>query len=435
MESQHNSSFKFFNPKKESKAGFGIFLKMSAKIILLALVLSLTLIAKAQICIPFEGVSDTCYQVFDADYEVFTVALQNVTQQLIAPQVAGLLDTFLPPSPKVCADLMVKFLCQYMGKCVRSTASPPAVALWSRPCQSLCSQFVQTCAAVFDNAGLGDVLRSQLANCSAVDAQLGLPMYPDVGTLYELGGGAVEFVPCERFENATMDGYEPPCNEPLVFVESRWLDGAEPGCAPPCPAMTYTDGEWDNAIVMINVVAIAGFVTTLLAGITQLFFAKHRRYPGSAALFVTLCVNQISFAFMISSRRSVWCHNDYTNAGPDTGDSFCLWQGFWLIFWALAGVFWWATVAWNMFYIIVLHKKPTQLHHIIAHVVCWAIPMILAVVTISFDHVAYVDTAFWCFIDRGDDGWWQCMFAKKKRIRRIATLLLMFSLSLSLSLC
>lgn len=372
--------------------------------------------AQFPVCEDWIGQPEYCDSLLGDGYQVFVVPNlvvnnQMFDQQWALQQTSQLLGGFLAPSPRLCGEFMLKYVCQLFGKCVEST-QVPGVALWSRPCYSTCAAFLDVCYPVFDNAGaeVAEQLRTQIANCSAEDGIYGFPQYPQESTTYPIPtptGVVFETVPCEDFSDKEVV-YTPNCPEPWVFVPEFFEAGNLMPCAPPCPNLVYTKDEWDDAIVMITVVSVVGFVSTLLAGVTQAFFPKHRRYPGSAALYVTLCVNQISFAFMVVSlhgSRDVWCKNDYTNADED--DGFCVWQAFWLLFWALSGVFWWSTVAWNMFYILVIRAKPNDTQHYIAHALNWSLPLIITIVGLANNKLTYVDTAHWCFVNREDDSWWQ----------------------------
>eukprot|EP01102_Stenamoeba_stenopodia_P010155 TRINITY_DN3028_c1_g1_i1.p1 TRINITY_DN3028_c1_g1~~TRINITY_DN3028_c1_g1_i1.p1 ORF type:complete len:593 (-),score=100.22 TRINITY_DN3028_c1_g1_i1:194-1972(-) len=260
------------------------------------------------------------------------------------------------------------------------------------PCRSLCEEMVKGCK----DAGI------PLPNCTALDSS-NEPSYPKSKGRFVVNGQAYN-IPCEDYReipninNTQLDPVV--CPWPLEY-NSNHRDEDAP-CQVVCPnGNSYTDEEWDNIINIKFAFSIISLVVDIFTLSTLLTLVEKRQFPANLAIAATFVHLVWMVSFVISGsigQRTVACQDrftlstskDYKYCGVEAAS----------IFWATSCIAYvWACLALNLFILVVLEIKGSQLrfYWIPTYAFSIGFPTITTIVLWSVGEFGYLFQFPWCW--------------------------------------
>jgi len=165
-----------------------------------------------------------------------------------------------------------------------------------------------------------------------------------------------------------------------------------------------------EVFAVVNWIALAGSIATV---VTYLLFK--RRFPSSLALYFSIDCFFLSCFLAIGPVAGLSLLS--TNYGV------CLTQAIGLQFFGTSMIWWFFSIALNLYLIVVWKNFKTDQFERYFHVVCWGLPVIQTILPLIFDE--YGNLGLWCWILTDHNGFYEfSMFYGEMGILAVAASIL-----------
>jgi hypothetical protein len=308
----------------------------------------------------------------------------------------------------------------------------PLVPVGTRICKSYCQQFSNSCISLFVSDGYPLAVVESLLSCD--DAN------PAIWGIWGCTASNTAFFPSHNYtvpitfindQNITMtanfslDCYDE--NENVfagygqLVCPSGTHEESSTACALNCPEPLITDSEYSQAKLMISIVGWFSFILTAFVVISYLLMGrKPYMYPHTLVFCFVSSVMCLSWAFCLGSmigHENMWCSSPEI---PNRwGNGWCTVQGVTFVYFTLSSALWWLSICVNLCLMVIFRYQPekcilykynnnTSFSHgfivqIVLQVLCWGIPLIVIIITLSAHKIGYGASDFWCTIQSGEN--------------------------------
>eukprot|EP01132_Coremiostelium_polycephalum_P006680 gene6680-8264_t len=172
-------------------------------------------------------------------------------------------------------------------------------------------------------------------------------------------------------------------------------------CVFPCPSPFFDSFEWRQYEIMVKVVGVVSFVTSLIVIMTYGLLNKKYDRHTTGILFLSFAL------FLIMLTDVVFVDQGYELLCPEPGrfarqfDKGCAATGIIFQFGSVSSVLWWSTMAFDLW--LAIRKITTKTYEKYYIVVLNSVALILTLVPIAGDQYAYGMAGLGCWIK--DSNW------------------------------
>ena len=192
------------------------------------------------------------------------------------------------------------------------------------------------------------------------------------------------------------------CPFPLVVPEDPTVV-TFPGsnCSIPCEGTMSSQEEIESFNVIVTIVNSIGFAAGLFMVLTWgLFQVKEKQKITFWLSFSTL---NITFSLLIGAIASggkssdLWC-KDNTEPVTQADGGLCVFQGVWLVFFALSTNAWWFMSCFDLFSKLVLNKRSIEHYLKYYHIFSWGLPSVCTIGLAIAEQFGFFAPRVWCFL-------------------------------------
>lgn len=335
--------------------------------------------AHGQSCVPFEGAPLTrhkCDAVVTWSNVLLLPGQSYDDADRAASELTKLFGVYVPPA---CRNAALRLVC--MGNFVSCHFDTTTGLTYQAPCRSVCEETVAECGAFLAAAGL----ESKTPDCNATNPLTGGPLYPATNCNNASADVSVAYsqADCPYPTEFTTDGADP--NDPSTL------------CVLTCPSTMFTSEDWDTANGLMITFSALSFILALFMCITWVLNPRKRKFPAFVPFWLALCsfmnAGSILLSILIGGPRKLTCTWDdpsvmmtWDNAGDNDGQGVvCILQAMILVFFAVAGSFWWLTLTFNIFELLVLGMKRELVKKIyyFQHIINWGVPTVCVIIGLA----------------------------------------------------
>lgn len=368
------------------------------------------------------------------DYPVYIPT--GLTQQLLESKLNTVAPLFkLATVSTGCRESFMKLLCSTVFTRCSTTvlyenfgaALPLPIPFPRLPCQSLCQETQQNCAAFLRampaqvkqavNCSNAGSLISATYSCSGTQLTSAVSDYPvSTATLaqFKLGTASVPInSKCnQEFLTTTVNvsfSSTMKCPAPLVTpsnpASSNVISGGS--CAQPCPSVIFSADDWDSANVLMSVLSVLSFTTCSLMLLTWLFFPIKRRQ--TTLVYFNFCIWNETIATFIpvlakgGTVSEVGCLNSsefVVQQSTGSEASLCLFQSVYLLYFTLTSAASMTVIAIDLYLRVVANQKfgPAQRKKLSAMygVLIFGLPAISVIIAASTHSFGKSVPVPWC---------------------------------------
>lgn len=191
------------------------------------------------------------------------------------------------------------------------------------------------------------------------------------------------------------------CPFPLVIPEDPTVVPDAVICSVRCEGTMASVEELDTYNEIINVLNSFGVVAGLFMVLTWgMFEAKEKQ---KITFWLSFCVWNVSFSLLIgviaSGGRSsdIWCRDNTEGISQEDG-GVCVFQGVFVVFFALAGNSWWFVSCFDLFSKLVLDKRNIDHYLKYYHILCWTVPSVSTIGLAIGGYFGFLAPRVWCFL-------------------------------------
>eukprot|EP01132_Coremiostelium_polycephalum_P007697 gene7697-9468_t len=294
-----------------------------------------------------------------------------------------------------------------------------SLSLNQRPCNEDCTLAIQEC---------GPLAVPFLPCASSYTDDPTIKLYPTSSNNYNLQpyGGPSFNIKCLDVDTISSGNQTtlPPivggdiCVSPLIYrnssvhnrkqdIDDGYFYLGETDCLMPCPAVFFTDQEWDNFQLMVDIVGIVSFVGSFFNLFTYGVINKKHDRHSIGILFLSLSIFMMLLADMISTGMGfkLVCPTEERYARQF--DAACAANGIIFQYGAVSSVLWWSTMAFDLWMVI---KKVNPIKTYIKYyiIVINILSIIFTIIPIFDKQYGYAMGGLGCWIL--ENGWQNGVF-------------------------
>lgn len=196
----------------------------------------------------------------------------------------------------------------------------------------------------------------------------------------------------------------PQCPFPLVVPDDPNTETIFPtNCSIPCEGTMSSVEEIESFNAIVAIVNSVGFVLGVFMVLTWgLFQAKEKQkitfWLSFSTLNITFC---LLLGAIVSGGKSseLWC-KDNTQPVTQADGGMCVFQGVFLVFFALATNSWWFMSCFDLFSKLVLNKRNIEYYLKYYHIFSWGVPTLCTVGLAIAEQFGFFAPRVWCFLGK-----------------------------------